>query len=1228
MIIVKVIADLHIHSHYSRATSPRLTPPWLERWARIKGIGLLGTGDCTHPLWLEELRGQMDDAEEGFYTLKKEVRDAFDAGPAMIEGLPAPGARFSGNAAVTGAPRFILTGEISTIYKRGDKTRKIHHVIVLPDFKAAAAFNARLEGSGGNIRSDGRPILGMDSRDLLALLLETDERALLIPAHIWTPWFSALGEKSGFDSIEECYGDLAGYIPAVETGLSSNPPMNWALKSLDRFSIVSNSDAHSPDKLGREATILEMELSCPSLRKALCAHSSGANSPGDASPGDTTPGILGTVEFFPEEGKNHYDGHRKCGVSLGPGEAAGMNYLCPVCGKPLTRGVMGRLLELADRRGNSETAVPAEAVVSVDEPCPPDYWDSNRRPYYSLIPLREIAGELLGTGAASKRAEMAYYRLIEKGGSEFSILRDKSREELEKLNIPELSGEILATAILKMRAGDVSVSPGYDGEYGIIRVFAPGSAPGTGVTKGEKSFFGEPEEPAGVPTEVPAGKTVEKQKPAAPRILPRDSSGTGVMGIQHPAKKPEPKHEENFVPDADQERVVSYNGRETIIIAGPGTGKTRVLTERIARLIKNGADGASSLPVPPEAILALTFTVKAAAELRERTERLCGPQAVTAATFHSFCCLVLREHCGEAGLSPFFKIIGEEERDSLLREISGRRARRLGLYIEERKRFLLLPGEKFPKFANAGNVPALLRLTQGRDTGPERLWIRPREAGRDSSPDEWEFPQADEEMETLYGEYRQALKKTSRLDFEDLCAGTVRLLAVHPDILESYQRRFRYIFVDEYQDINFSQYLLIRLLAPGGAESPSLWVIGDPNQAIYGFRGADKRFINRFLSDYPEAVKFELSRSFRCAEPIISAAGYLTGTRLRGNAEGAGNKAGVSLYRTQYATEKSEAEGIARTIEALLGGTSFFALDSGRDLPPGNGNLGPGDCAVLVRAAALGAPIVKALKDHGIPFETAGAGPWWKEEPAGTIIDVLRDREKTGTASAASLSPAARIVEDTVSSPGDLVRSAWEELAKKNGYKKKKATGNSAGRMSTSAVSEKPGSLPVVVERLISLAGFFGDLSSFLDTLDSCAASGIPEPGTEFSAMPESGNSHFIQHDAVRIMTIHASKGLEFGHVFVAGLEEGILPFTLFDKPGEENNMRAETERLEEERRLLYVAMTRAKRGLWLSWADSRIYRGLKLNGGPSCFLSELEKIVPLSQQEKQRQWDGQLSLF
>ena len=440
---MRIIADLHIHSKYSRATSPRFTPSYIDRWARIKGINLVGTGDCTHPAWLKELKEQLNPAEEGFYIFKKNIREEFDSKIALAENIPNPCIQTNYYP-----PRFILTGEISTIYSRDGKTRKIHHVVVLPDFKAAADFQARLDKIG-NITSDGRPILGINSRDLFEILLETDERSLLIPAHIWTPWFSALGARSGFDSIDECYQDLSKYIYAIETGLSSNPPMNWAVKTLDRFSIISNSDAHSPEKLGREATVFEMDLSYPSLVKAL------------QRKGKKTD-IIETVEFFPQEGKYHYDGHKNCNIYLSPKETISSKGICPVCKKPLTPGVMSRVMELADEK------------VDEEEPCPKNYSGTNRRPYRSLIPLCELLSELLETGLTSKKTAAAYNSIIAKAGSEFSLLLDLSFDDIKKLNPPGIPGEMLATAIKRMRCGNVSITPGYDGEYGIIRAFGKG----------------------------------------------------------------------------------------------------------------------------------------------------------------------------------------------------------------------------------------------------------------------------------------------------------------------------------------------------------------------------------------------------------------------------------------------------------------------------------------------------------------------------------------------------------------------------------------------------------------------------------------------------------------------------------------------------------------------------------------------------------------------------------
>jgi uncharacterized protein (TIGR00375 family) len=1050
---MKISADLHIHSHYSRATSSRLTPSWLDRWARIKGIGLLGTGDCTHGLWLEELRENFDDAEEGLYVLKKPLREAFDKGPALEEGLPKPE---SGNV------RFVLTGEISTIYKKDGRTRKVHHLVILPDFKAAAAFNAKL-ARAGNIASDGRPILGIDSIDLFSLLRETDEGAILIPAHIWTPWFSVLGALSGFDSVEECYGSLSPFVPAVETGLSSNPPMNWALSRLDAFSIVSNSDAHSPDKIGREATIFEMELSFSSLRKAL-AHAGG---------------IVSTVEFFPQEGKYHYDGHRKCDVCLDPAEAVQARGVCPVCGKALTRGVMSRVMELADR------------PVDEEAPCPPGSGGTNRRPYHSLIPLREIIGEILKTGASSKKAGAAYNYLIEKGGSEFAILMDKDTKELERLSAPGLSGELLARAVGRMRSGDVSVQAGYDGEYGVVRVFEGAPAGDTG-----EGLFGDFAEGAGtVPVSLPAGAEKKAKKTGRVPVLPgrqKRSAADRSAGTKETSPA--------LVPDAVQEKAVSSTDKYGLIIAGPGTGKTATLAAKIARLISGGTE--------PPSILAVSFTVKAAAELRDRIAGLLksgGPgepeggarESPLTATFHSFCASVLREEQGAAGLDKDFAVLGEEDRDELLKavcESAGKgspkvRPRRLGLYIEERKRYCLLPGE----------------------TAFESACLQ--EAGAAA------YPEPVPELETLYAGYRRLLKEKVLLDFDDLVSGTVRLFTLRPEALAKYRRRFKYIFVDEYQDINLAQYMLIKLLAPSGsADAPGLWVIGDPNQAIYGFRGSDNRFIRRFRDEYPGAACFEMIRSFRCAQPIIAAAGRLTGAGLEG-VSGAGGT--VSLYRTAYPTDKSEAEGIARTIAALIGGASFFAMDSmdagqdsmdaGRDSGAAGEehgkdavSLGPSDCAVLVRAAALAEPVIKALNDHGIPYDFSG----------------------------------------------DPSRGAGE--------------------------TEVPGSKVLAA----------------------------------------------LRTQGVKVMTIHASKGLEFDQVFVAGLEEGILPFTLYDREEAACD-------IEEERRLLYVAMTRARHGLWLSWAASRLFTGRKLASPPSRFLSELEHIIPLADKARRPfRKDPQMNLF
>ena len=408
---MKTIADLHIHSRFSMATSKEGTPENLDFWARKKGISLIGTGDFTHPVWREELKERLVTEGNGLYHLRDEY-------------VKEESRKFPGEGT-----RFVVSGEISSIYKKNGKTRKVHNVILLPSLEAADAMAQRLEKIG-NIHSDGRPILGLDSHDLLEMMLDVCPEGILIPAHIWTPHFSVLGAKSGFDSVEECFEELAPYIHALETGLSSDPAMNWRISKLDRYQLVSNSDAHSPSKLGREANLLDIDCSYEGLYRAI----------------QTGEGLEGTVEFFPEEGKYHFDGHRKCGVSLSPVEAERLGGICPVCGKKLTMGVDHRVEQLADR---------AEGFAKKDG-----------KKYESLVPLPEVISTCMGYSAASKKVQGCFEQMIQTLGTEFDILRNVPSEDIKSC-----AGERIAEGIENVRTGNVKRIPGYDGEYGKIELF-------------------------------------------------------------------------------------------------------------------------------------------------------------------------------------------------------------------------------------------------------------------------------------------------------------------------------------------------------------------------------------------------------------------------------------------------------------------------------------------------------------------------------------------------------------------------------------------------------------------------------------------------------------------------------------------------------------------------------------------------------------------------------------
>ncbi len=412
---MRFIADLHIHSNNSIATSRDLSPENIWKWAQLKGITVIGTGDLTHPGWFKELKEKLEPVRDGLFCLKKKYRS---------NDIPD-----SCNADVF----FLLSGEISCIYSKKGKTRKIHSIILVRDFSDAAKLNTALSKIGP-LTADGRPILKLDVKELLKIMLDSSTDAMLVPAHAWTPHFSIFSAGSGFDSLEECFEELTPDVYAIETGLSSNPAMNWRLSSLKGITLISNSDAHSPYKIGREANIFDTEISYSAITDAI----------------KSKRGFAGTIEFFPEEGKYYYDGHRSCGISMSPEETIKHNYICPVCGKKVTLGVMHRIEKLADKKMG--------------------FKPKGSPPFYSIVPLEEIIAETLEVGVKSRAVKNAYRILLQKLGSELKILMDVPLKDIGDAGSP-----ILQEAVSRMRAGKVNIKPGFDGEYGKLEIF--GSSP-------------------------------------------------------------------------------------------------------------------------------------------------------------------------------------------------------------------------------------------------------------------------------------------------------------------------------------------------------------------------------------------------------------------------------------------------------------------------------------------------------------------------------------------------------------------------------------------------------------------------------------------------------------------------------------------------------------------------------------------------------------------------------
>ncbi len=856
---MKYIADLHVHSKYSRATAKNLDLVHLYQAAMYKGITVVGTGDFTHPAWIGEIEEKLTPAEPGMFKLREAFRKPVDNG--MPDRLKTP-------------VRFILQTEISSIYKKGEKVRKNHNLLFFPDIDKVKAFNRRLDKIG-NINSDGRPIIGLPADKLLALMLEVSEEGFLIPAHIWTPWFSLFGSKSGFDTIAECFGDLSSCIFAAETGLSSDPPMNWRVEDLDNVRLISSSDAHSPMYLGRNATVFTTDLSFYGIRDAL-------------ESGD--PGKYGgTLDMFPHQGKYHYDGHRKCNVCLNPAESIRLNNLCPVCGRPLTLGVLNRVEQLAER--------------------PQGYKPENRQGFQYIIPLADLFAEIFEVGPKTKRVRENYNKAVGMLGGELGILLETPLADIERVNIP-----LFAEAVKRMRADNITVSPGFDGEYGKVKIFEPEERRALkGATRvlfpSEQSKIKESPPRAYDPY---SGDIRERKEPAAEK------------GKFHDARDGTDQQTGTSL-NAEQQAAVMHTGSPLIVEAGPGTGKTRTLTEKIAWLIREKK-------ADPASVLALTFTNKAAGEMAHRIKGILGDPAVSVytATFHAFCLMALKTYAGFDG-----EIATDEIREKLIKEAAS-----------------------------------------GSDIKPGRLDMKIQKAKQNLSglgdAGEPDFDTAsDPAFRAAWERYDAFLAERNLLDYEDVINRTVAAFQADSRLLSKVRARFGYIFVDEYQDINKAQYSLIRLMAGNG---DNLTVIGDPDQSIYGFRGSDNRYFGRFMQDYPRAEKITFKRNYRSIQTILDASFQLISSADRAREKEklfSGLAGGAKLVILERATEKAEAVAVGKMIEQLAGGTSFFSMDSGAVAASSKKEFSFADFAVLFRTKRQSAVFETVFQTAGIPYQCA-----------------------------------------------------------------------------------------------------------------------------------------------------------------------------------------------------------------------------------------------------------------
>lgn len=1072
------VADLHVHSHYSRATSKDLNLETLYQWANIKGIDVVGTGDFTHPHWFQVLQAKLVPDGTGFYKLKNPPSQLFKSRATDV--------------------RFCLTTEISSIYKQGDKVRKNHNLLYAPDLETVAKLNAKL-ATIGNLAADGRPILGLPARDLLEIVLETSERAYLIPAHVWTPWFSTLGSKSGYDSIEACFRDLTAHLFALETGLSSDPAMNRRLSALDRYTMVSNSDAHSPKNLGREANLFDTALTYDAMFEAL----------------KTQKGFLGTLEFFPEEGKYHMDGHRSCGVCLDPTTTQQHQGLCPTCGKPLTIGVLHRVEALADRQ---EPQKPGHAAD-----------------FAYIIPLPEIIAEIKGTGASSQAVQKQFQRIISLFGSEFTFLRATPVEEIRKQ-----LGTIYAEAIQRLRNHQIAPSPGYDGVYGTIRVFQPGELQ---ALTGQLHWFAAP--------------TATPQQ----RVQPTHT----IVQAHHQPPQPAPAA---LSLNAAQRAIQARTQGATLVKAGPGTGKTHTLIQWIRScLTQPHAD--------PAKLLAITFTNKAADEMKARLTALLGALAssIQVGTFHAIAYQMLQERYPE------------------LQTVYDTEDRRLALH-------LLFP--ELTEHACRKVSQGLAQYFEGRDAKDP---IQPA-------------------LVVYAARYQAYLQQRQAIDLAAIIQQVLCLWEKEPAWLVKHQARYDYWAVDELQDINPLQYQFIHTLGQG----KTLLAIGDPDQAIYGFRGGDVRLFFRFQEDFGAQV-MSLTQHYRTTGTIVQAAqALIQHNTLRSDLQlQTDNLLGAKIGLRAATNAHEEAAYVVNQIKAYVGGIDNLALGT-----PDDGQYAFADMAVLFRQRAVGQAILTHLRQAGIPAYWGDASALLATPPFCVVADILRlYLQPTDLMAFYSLlihgwqwdKPTIQKLIATMHTGAKAFPQAAPSFLSAQKQRDYNAWLAFYGALPT--LLREQGIVGVVKAMLAQYVADKGlDETQGLQratllALAQAAPADVPAFLQKMTLTPYTDVGR-IKGEGVHLLTFHAAKGLEFPVVFIIGAEAGITPMQRPDSD------------LEEERRLFYVALTRAKQVLHITYAQKRTQYGQEKAQQPSQFISELpQHLLKYSKpQLTPKQPQKQLRLF